>query len=72
MGRNWLLEAESSQGRTKGRGRDWEKEGVCGIRFWSSEGQGWELTSCTPVLGQAPEHTVKLTQVQTVAMRDQI
>lgn len=64
--------AESSQGRTEGRRRDREEEGVCGIQFWPREGQGWELIARTPVLGQAPGHTVKLTRMQTVAMSDQI
>lgn len=45
---------------------------MCGIQFWPREGQGWELIACTPVLGQAPGHTVKLTRMQTVAMSDQI
>lgn len=71
-GRNQLLAAESSQGRTKGREGDWEKEGLCGIQFWSERGTRDGRRPHTSVLGQAPELTVKLTQGWTVAMSDQI
>lgn len=53
----------------EGTGRKW---GGCGIQFGPRERQGWELIARTPVPGQAPGHTVKLTQMQTVAMSDQI
>ena len=57
----------------EGRGRDREEVGGgCGIQFGPRERQGWELIARTPVPGQAPGHTVKLTQMQTVAMSDQI
>ena len=55
-----------------GRGMGGGDGGVCGIQFGPREGQGWERIARTPVLGQAPGHTVKLTQMQTVAMSDQI
>lgn len=73
-GSSSLLQAPARAGPRAGGGAR-RKTGYR-VQFWSREGQGWEPISPTPILRQslswAPGHTVRLTQVQTEEMSDQI